>query len=71
MVREDETKTIVDPTDFINEFLLACNSVDNAFESFDQRKLHDSIYINQQDGRLLTLSVHSTTANRRHPRVSP
>jgi hypothetical protein len=55
MVKEDEKKPIVDPSHFIRTFILACNSFDNAFESFDQRKLHDSIYINQHDGRLLTL----------------
>ena len=55
MVREEETKTIVDPRDFITTFLLACNSFVNAFEYFEQRKLHDSICINQHDGRLLTL----------------
>ena len=55
MVGEDETKTIVDPTDFINEFLSACKNFNNAFEYFEQRKLQDSICINQHDERLLTL----------------
>ena len=55
MVRQDETRTIVDPTNFIVEFLRACQNFNYGFQSFDQRKLNDCKCIIQHDGRLLTL----------------
>ena len=55
MVRQDETRTIVDPTNFIREFLRACQNFNYGFQSFDQRKLNDCKCIIQHDGRLLTL----------------
>ena len=51
MVKNEQTKQIVDPGQFIETFV----RFTNAFESFDQRKFHDIIDFTRIYGQLLTL----------------
>ena len=55
MVKNEEEKLIVDPEHFIETFISGCNNFNNPFESFEQRKFHDIINFNRNDGQLLTL----------------